>query len=440
MIDDALARAVGLSFVLEKLEPRTPWGRSEKAGLRPFAPADRALLEDALDAVSDAQRLESWRLSDTLGRFREIQGTLAILGGGALSETELFELKRFAINYEKLGRLLTAQDAPARFTLPPLTRALAALDPGGARDPAFSAAQADEELGAIVRRKAALSPDAPEYASLLDDEQRALERVLSELSRKLRPETDALRAAAKAVGLLDFALAKAALAERFGGVRPVLGADALIVEGLKNPSLASFFPLSFRFVRGVTVLTGANMGGKSTALYAVALGAQLALMGLFPFADRLEMPHFSDICLIAGDNQKSGLSEFGAQAALLVGALSHAEDDALILVDELARGTNPEEGAAIAAAVTERLSRASAVSVLTTHFSGVAEKANTHYRARGHMPDETGCAADYEFQQVVGAMEPPREALRVLALLGVPKQIIERAKELIDKEKPQPVK
>lgn len=440
MIDPKLEKSIGLGFVLEKLAPRTPWGRDEKAKLSPFSPADAGKLADALCAVSDAQRLEAWRLGDTLSRFREIRGTLALLKSGVLSETELFELKRFALNCEKLRETLMAQDAPARFTLPDLSAALAVLDPDGTRDPAFSAAQADGELRAILREKSALAHDTPAYAEALDREQRALERVLAELSRRLRPEAAVLADAARAIGALDFALAKAALAERFGGVRPVFGGDALVLESIRNPALPDFYPLSFRFERGTTVLTGANMGGKSTALYAVALNVLIALMGLYPFAEAVSLPHFSDICLIAGDNARSGLSEFGSQAALLVEALKSARGCALILIDELARGTNPEEGAAIAAAVAEKLDTLPAVSVLTTHFSGVAERARAHYRARGHMPGEEGAAGDYEFRLVSGNLEPPREALRVCALLGMPAEIVERAKEFVDKHNRMAVK
>ncbi|MDO4571901.1 MAG: hypothetical protein Q4C13_00925, partial [Clostridia bacterium] len=363
MIDATLEKAVGLPFVMERLQPRTPWGRDLKARLRPFSPADADKLEDAFDALAAAAGLEGWRLHDTLSRFREIRGTLSELRRGRLSETELFELKRFVLNAEALRALLIEQRAPARFALPPLDAALAVLDPGGARDPAFSAAQSDEALRALLRKKAAAQPGSAEFLRLKDEEQRALESALLRLSGALRPEADTLERAALAVGSLDFALARAELSARYGGVRPRVGAGALVLEDAVNPSVPDFQPLSFVFRRGCTVLTGANMGGKSTALCAVALNVLLALMGLHPFAAGLETPHFTCLRLIAGDHSRSGLSEFGAQAALLADALSQADGDALILIDELARGTNPEEGAAIAAATAEYLNARRAVGV-----------------------------------------------------------------------------
>lgn len=432
-MDAKLERAIGLPFVLEKLEPHSPWGRDKKAKLKPFSPADAGALKDALDAVADAQTLEAWRLTDILSRFREIRGTLNRLRTGVLLEAELFELKRFLLNAARLAEALDAQDAPPRFCLPDLQAPLDILDPRGSRDPAFSAAQADEKLLAILRQKTALTAGSEAYLLLLDEEQQALEAALGSLSKRLRPMADIFEKAALAIGELDFALAKAKLAERYGGTRPVFDGDALVLTDLVNPSLPDFYPLSFRFERGATVLTGANMGGKSTALFAVALNVRLALMGLYPFAGEAKMPHFTGICLIAGDASASGLSEFGGQASKLTGAIESARHGALILIDELARGTNPEEGAAIAAAVTEYLNNMPAVSVLTTHFRGVAERAKAHYRAKGHMPGAEKEAVDYAFHLVSGALAPPQEALAVCKIMGLPEEIVARAKELVDR-------
>lgn len=433
LVEVSLEKAMGLPAILEQLEPRSPWGRDRKAALRPFAPADAPELMDALSAVEDAKKLDDERLSVILARFREIRGALAALKGGALSEAELFEMKRFLLNAERLREMLEGQPSGARFALPELEGALGALDPTDTRDPAFSAARSDAALRDILRRKMALLPDSPAYAELLDEERRALERALCVISDRLRPYAAQLEAAIQAIGKLDFALAKARLAERFGGVRPVFGGGELILTELINPSLAGFQTISFRFARGATVLTGANMGGKSTALMAVALNVRLALMGLYPFAREVCLPHFSAICLIAGDTSRDGLSEFGAQAARLLEALGYAGGDALILVDELARGTNPEEGAAIAAAVCEYLQGMPAVSVLTTHFRGVSECAGAHYRAKGRLPGEAAGPDDYRFERVSGALDPPRQALCVLEALGLPMEILVRAKELVDR-------
>lgn len=439
-MDAKLERAIGLPFVLEKLEPHSPWGRDQKAKLRPFSPADAEALNDALDAVEDAKKLEAWRLTDMLSRFREIRGTLDRLKTGVLLEAELFELKRFLLNAALLKKALDKQQAPRRFCLPELGEPLAVLDPGGGRDPAFSAAQADERLLAILRQKTALAAGSDAYLALLDEEQRVLEQALKSLSDKLRPMAPVFESATLAIGELDFSLAKARLAERYGGTRPSFNGDALILCDMVNPTLPDFYPLSFRFTRGATVLTGANMGGKSTALYAVALNVRLALMGLYPFAREARMPHFRDICLIAGDSSASGLSEFGGQAAQLIGAIECARGDALILIDELARGTNPEEGAAIAAAVTEHLNAMPAVSILTTHFRGVAERAGAHYRAKGHMPGTRQEAVDYAFHLVSGELSPPKEALEVCRALGLPPEIVARAKELVDRNIPKTLK
>ncbi|MDO4571900.1 MAG: hypothetical protein Q4C13_00920, partial [Clostridia bacterium] len=78
--------------------------------------------------------------------------------------------------------------------------------------------------------------------------------------------------------------------------------------------------------------------------------------------------------------------------------------------------------------------------MMSTHFRGEAERAGAHYRARGRMPGESAAQADYSFQLVSGSLEPPREALRVCTLLGLPGGLVERAKELIDKHNREVVK
>lgn len=441
MIKKQELNEIGLRFVLDALAPKTPWGLEEKRLLRPFAPGERAELDAAVGNVAAARRVnERAQLYAVLSRFREIRGTLRACPLRALSEVELFELKRFCLNVEALAACTQGFPLIAGFTLPDMAGPLAVLDPDGRRDPAFLVT--DGELAALRREKRAAAPYSEAWDAFCLREQAAEERARARLTHGVLPFCEDMLLATNAVGALDIAFAKAELSERWGGSEPVFGGGTLLLTDCFHPAVANslrdgFRPLSFRFERGASVLTGANMGGKSVAIQTVALNVTVALMGLYPFAREARIPCFSDLFYIAGSysDSRSGLSDFAGQLAALLGALEAAEGDALILIDELARGTNPEEGAAIAMAVTERLNAGRAVSVVSTHYRGVAAFARTHYRAKGLKPnaraDALEDAMDYGFSEAALSDAPPRDALTVCRLRGMDERLVARAEALL---------
>jgi Mismatch repair ATPase (MutS family) len=134
------------------------------------------------------------------------------------------------------------------------------------------------------------------------------------------------------------------------------------------------------------VITGANMGGKSLTLKTLLLNVTLAQLGFFVFADYVSLPVLDYIYMIMDDLQSvnRGLSSFGAEIKALDEAIDLSlSGRGLIVMDELARGTNPQEGKAIVNAVVRFLNDKDTFSVISTHYDSIDLKDVVQYRVRG---------------------------------------------------------
>ena len=142
-----------------------------------------------------------------------------------------------------------------------------------------------------------------------------------------------------------------------------------------------------------------------------------------------------------------GLSTFGGEIVEIEQAITRENEFGLILIDELARGTNPIEGYAISKALIEHLSMHKSKVVITTHFDGLTEVPETaHYQVNGlsgidldQIRDKIATEGvallheymDYRLTEVSQLKEIPKEALRISELMGLDARIIKRAKEIL---------
>ena len=269
---------------------------------------------------------------------------------------------------------------------------------------------------------------------------------------------DDLLADADTAGRLDFLIQKALFAHRFGGVRPELTDTALELTDMINPELCdllqeqgrAFVPVSISLDRGAAVITGANMGGKSVAMKTVALNVLLLQAGFLVCAKSARMPLFWSVHMLFDDLQsiQSGLSGFGSEIVQFQKALAEVEQGySLFLLDEFARGTNPDEGAIIVQAVTRYLNDVNAISLLTTHYDKVAEHARVHYQIIGlrdvdpeqirrelAATNEDGVAViarhmNYGLYRVEGRSDCPRDALNICRMLSLKPEILEKIEQ-----------
>ncbi|MFZ5351263.1 MAG: MutS-related protein [Bacillota bacterium] len=279
-------------------------------------------------------------------------------------------------------------------------------------------------------------------------------RVLELLSAKIAAHGKELLDNMNAIGEFDLLLAKAYMAIAHKAVKPVLTDNrSIIISSGRHPVVESelrkrgksYKPISVRLDKLVTLITGANMGGKTVSLKMIGLLTLMAHYGLLVPAEYMELPLFDFIFMSAGDEQSIdlGLSTFGAEMKGMKEMLLQTEKRGLVLVDELARGTNPHEGYAISCAIIEYLLKRSCLTVITTHYDGLVREDTKHLQVNGlrnlsedmiNSPQHIAEHMDYTLIEVEANSDVPKDALKISKMLGIPTEIINRAEEIM-KEK-----
>jgi DNA mismatch repair protein MutS2 len=211
-------------------------------------------------------------------------------------------------------------------------------------------------------------------------------RVLRRLTELLRPEAGALEAAFEMLIAVDCCAARASFAAGAAAAVPVMverGAGTLaIVKGLHPLLLGGErvvpFDLALDSHERTVLVSGPNAGGKTVLLKAVGLIVALAQSGIIPpVGPGTRLPVFAALYADIGDRQsiQESLSTFSAHVASLKEVLESADDASLALLDELGTGTDPAEGAALAASVLRALTARGCTTFATTHLGSLKELA-----------------------------------------------------------------
>jgi DNA mismatch repair protein MutS2 len=264
------------------------------------------------------------------------------------------------------------------------------------------------------------------------EERDEVARILAELSRAVGAQADELAAAVDVLATIDFALARGALSRSWRGCAVTPGDDVELVAArhpLLDPETVVPIDLPLTGVR-VLVLSGANTGGKTVALKTLGLCALLHQSGLQPPAERARLPVFADVVADIGDEQSiaASLSTFSGHVRNLVHVLEAATPQTLVLLDEVAAGTDPIEGAALARALLGELAERAALTVTTTHYAEVKQWASaTPGALNGAVGfDEETLAPTYTLTL---GRPGPSHALEIARRLGLGERVIERARE-----------
>lgn len=468
---------IGFQYIIDELAPCSPYGEERIKGMKPFT---REQKPELLRQLQNIQRVLENRdrcasamdkLMHTFMCIKNIRKIAEKCCESTLNAIELFEVKRFLLESERMLPLFAEVNAAVCFdgvTLKDTTEALELLDPEKNRVASFYISDMySQELRAIRKEKRALE-EAIRRAEGEEKEELQAKRVLVAveeeheerkvrimLSEQLRPFIPAMLHNMDAIAQIDLSVQKAALARRYGAVLPVITENRVDFAEMTNPQIAdslkkrgnSFTPISLALCEGATVITGANMGGKSVAMKTVALNILLVHCGFFPFAKEAACPIFDSMHIISEDleNTDRGLSSFGGEIVRFNEVLSHLDEGfAFIMLDEFARGTNPDEGAAIVQAVTAYLNKKHAVTLLATHYDNVSDQANAHYQViglkdlnveelraqiaavSGHVGVELiSKHMNYGLYRVEGKQNCPRDALNICRLLALNTEILE---------------
>lgn len=290
--------------------------------------------------------------------------------------------------------------------------------------------------------------------------------VRTDLSVKIAKEADALKKNCERIGNLDFTLAKAFYAELHHCIRPTIVSEHvlkieegrhLLVEKVLKSKGKQYCPVSVSLSDGVSCITGANMGGKTISLKMIGLVAMMAQYGFFVPCKSAQMGLSNYMHILIGDSQnvQRGLSSFGSEMEELREILDKSQEKSLLLIDEIASGTNPIEGLALTKSLIHYLMEHAYITVITTHFDHAAVGDKVHnmqvrgladadfnrlakelaHANRKERIEIVGRYMDYRLYSVKNEEQIPRDALNIARILGIYEEIIDYAREIMQSDK-----
>lgn len=221
-----------------------------------------------------------------------------------------------------------------------------------------------------------------ELVRLREEELREVHRLLREFTGRLREHAREILDSAAALGRLELLFAKAEFGIDFRCSIPRLG-QAIVLRDARHPLLeailrksrGSVVPMSveLRAPRTTLLISGPNTGGKTVALKTIGLLALMTHAGLPVPAEDAEFPLFDQVLADIGDHQSlaESLSSFSSHVVAVKSMLERATSDSLVLMDELGRATDPEEGGALGVTILEAFRHRGAFTLASTHLTAM---------------------------------------------------------------------
>ncbi len=222
-----------------------------------------------------------------------------------------------------------------------------------------------------------------ELVRLREEEAREIHRILREFTSRLRERTAEIASTMRALACLELIFSKADFALEFRCVVPRISPEQnrrLILKEARHPLLEDILrkqdktvvPISFDLdeQQRTLLISGPNTGGKTVTLKTAGLLALMAHAGLPVPATEAEFPVFDEVLADIGDHQsiQESLSTFSAHIVTIRSMLERATPDSLVLIDELGRATDPEEGGALGVAVLDAFRSRGAFTLASTHL------------------------------------------------------------------------
>jgi DNA mismatch repair protein MutS2 len=279
------------------------------------------------------------------------------------------------------------------------------------------------------------------------EERREIIRILTEVSRRIRPRVPEILSSYDFLAEVDFVRAKALLALQTGAIKPMADEGQVLdwhgaVHPLLQLSLAKHgkkvVPLDIKLNPGqrILIISGPNAGGKSVCLKTVGLLQYMWQCGLLiPVDDRSRAGIFGSIFIDIGDEQsiEDDLSTYSSHLTNLKVMMKQCGPESLILIDEFGGGTEPQIGGAIAEAVLKRFNLKGAYGVITTHYQNLKHFADSHEGVvNGAM------LYDRHLMQALYQLEIGNPgssfAVEIARKIGIPEDVIADATELVGVE------
>ena len=268
-----------------------------------------------------------------------------------------------------------------------------------------------------------------------------IERILAELSGMAGEFQDTIKISFDSATMLDLHFAKAHLAYKMKASRPILNNDGEILlkkarHPLIDPKTVVPVDISLGIDFDSLVITGANTGGKTVSIKTIGLLTLMAECGLMlPVTDNSRISVFKNVLADIGDEQsiEQSLSTFSSHMTNIVDILRIADNESLVLIDELGAGTDPIEGAALAVSILENLRQKGSKIASTTHYSELKEYALKTDRVENGCCEFDVASLKPTYRLLIG-MPGRSNALAIAGRLGISEDITDFAKALISEE------
>lgn len=446
-LKDIIKQDAGLRYVTEHMNVYSSAGHNYLYNLpfstrQDYLEQEYALTRQVIACMRNEAMTNSVReVGHQLMLLQNVEATLKhVQQQHTADDVELYEIKHLVIISERVRELMhTLQWV----NLPVLEPVVALLDPEGLHVDTFYIYDAYSEHLAALRKQAKAYDEVP--AALVDSINDAEDEVRSRLSARLQPYVHSMLEALHTLAYTDVLQAKANMAINMGLCCPVISTQATCYTGMFHPHIrmvlqqqGKFYqPIDVRYTNAPTIITGMNMGGKTVLLKTLALSQYMCQLGFFVPAAAAQIQLVEQVMVSIEDeqNQVEGLSSFAAEMKR-INDIIHAVKQGmqvLVLIDELARTTNPQEGRAIVSAMAEYMLMHKVPAFITTHYDGVDALCNK-LRIKG-LRDEINGQTD-DWQQYIdyslvedNEINVPHDALKIAEMLGVDKDWVNMARK-----------
>jgi len=265
-------------------------------------------------------------------------------------------------------------------------------------------------------------------------------KILAELTRQIKSNFTSFEQNEQILAVLDMHFAKARYAVKFQSIEPELTQDKVIeLSGIKHPLLISRVPNivanDFSLGNGYTslIITGSNTGGKTVTLKTIGLFTLMTRAGMFLPCLSAKLYPFEKVLADIGDEQDlmQNLSTFSSHMNNIISILNVADENTLVLLDEICAGTDPQEGASLAEVILDELNVKNALCVTTTHFGELKSLEYTNAKFKNACVEFDKETLKPTYKLTIG-IPGASNAIFVAGNLGLSPELVERAKSTLN--------